>query len=270
MTQQYKDIINAIEFEVKEEDKKYAEKYYRRGTLLRVIYIVILVIALYMFMQKIEGRIQVMLVDLVIGYIYVCYRKKFKDRVYDILNIECNPEKELSIYMTLYSHAGKKTKWEIPLYNIGITLFYAGYLEDAKRISELFLRYCKNSLGRGFYEVLCMRIAYQERDAERLNTHYHSLVKLMNDVKLANVLNCKEVIQYPMMLELERKGEEETLYMKCKEAFYGKGILSLVKKNYMLYKVSKKIGLEEASEYRAFVLKNGGTTFYKKELESID
>ena len=69
-------------------------------------------------------------------------------------------------------------------------------------------------------------------------------------------------------MEIEENGD----YAKALEVFEqneNDPLLQKVNLNYHLCKIAKKAGLDaEAAKHRAFVLKHGGDTFYKKELEA--
>lgn len=79
------------------------------------------------------------------------------------------------------------------------------------------------------------------------------------------------IARYPDILDAEENGDylKMTELLKTEDA--KEFTLKKLTTNYRLYKVAVVAGMEkEALEHRAYVLKNSGDTFYKKELESVN
>ncbi len=265
MTKQYSDIISMIDIDVQEEDKNFIAGYYKGAMLLKIITVSACVFALFMLLHGTGEALLATFVAYLIAGIYILYRGRRRRQIHNVLINECNPQKMLSMYITMVSYTRRKTGWEFHLYNIGSALFYAGRFDDVKKILELFLKYCDTNKGKVFYEILCMRLAYQEGDAEQLNVHDASLREMMKITKLSDTMRllCQESTQYPLILDLESKGEYRKIYEMYVNIYGGKGILSQVKQNYMLCRMAEKLGMEEeAQQYKAFVTEHGGGLFY--------
>ncbi|MDE7250019.1 MAG: hypothetical protein K2N82_09055, partial [Lachnospiraceae bacterium] len=246
--------------------------YYKSAMLLKIITVSACVFALFMLLHGTGEALLATFVAYLIAGIYILYRVRKRRQIRNVLINECNPQKMLSMYITLMSYGRRNTGWESHLYNIGSALFYAGRFDDVKKILELFPKYCDTNKGKVFYEILCMRLAYQEGNAEQLNVHDASLRELMQITRLSDTIRllCQEVTQYPLILDLENKEEYRKIYEMYLNIYGGKGILSQIKQNYMLCRMAEKLGMEkEDQQYRAFVTEHGGGLFYASALSHV-
>lgn len=73
----------------------------------------------------------------------------------------------------------------------------------------------------------------------------------------------------PLYFQLFRDGKYEELYHGIKIAIsLRNSLLSKVKQNYYLYKVALLLGdNEKADEHKKFVIQNGGTLWYRLEID---
>lgn len=265
MTEQYKDIISMIDIEVREEDKKFIDNYYRGQMICKLIAIAACIFALGMQLYGTGQALLATFAAYIIAGIYVLYWGRKRKQIRHIMIHACNPQKMLSVYTALVSYSRRSTGWETHLYNIGSALFYAGRFDDVKKVLELFPKYCDTNKGKVFSGILWMRLAYEERDMEQLNAHDTELRRLMEATKLSDTMRvlCQDVLQYPVVLDLENKGEYQTIYEMYQNIYGGQGMLSQVKQNYMLYRMAEKLGMEEeARKYKDFIIEHGGSLFY--------
>lgn len=277
MTEIYKELIATIKVDIGEAEKKFVDRYCACLKLwvvvLSAIVSVTTIWAIYGIFQ--EHPLRFLGYPLFLILFIVCMRYKAKQlmKIRDSINEECNPEKGLSYYMSLASKVKKQKKnlWENSLYCIGLSLFYAGRFEDCKKILPFFDKYCKGPKGGLRYTLLCMILAYQQKDVNALTAHAKALEELLKTHKeISMQIPCEKALKYPALLDLKERGEYEAVHglLSSYSTAQKVPVMTKVINNYCLYHTAKAAGMEkEAAEHKAFVLEYGGTTFYKKELE---
>lgn len=272
MTQQYQDILSAVNIEIKDEDIKAVSKYANILKAIKVLLVALVVIVIVLLMTDSSWTWPVLIGTYAFIAVYILYRYSFSTQMLRLQTHFCRPDRFLSVYMALVAYAKEKSKWELHFYNIAISLIYLARHEDARKITDLFRKYCPTNKGKVCYTLLCIQLAYRERNAELLAKHAEALHRLVACTKLdARTKNlCSEALMLPVRLELENKGEYEELYKVFLQPVVMKSNLAEVKQKYYLYKIAVKLGkAEEAEEYKAVVLQKGGTTFYREELSQI-
>lgn len=273
MSKVYQDILSLIDVEIDEEEKARINKYIKKFQMWRVImYISAFVacgVAIYGISRGVIWGFLTFVVPFFIMSKNKALRKSEADRVRFIINEKCDAGKALSAYVCLTGKGKQKGGWEALLYNICATLNYAGRTEDCEKIMTLFDKYCNNKVGMAYKKLLQISNAYQAQDAEKLNKYVEEMNALIADKKVMMVMQVasQRAYKYPALLEAEQKGDYEAVHEMLDPNDEIDPRLKLVTDYYRLYKVAKVAGMEEvAAEHRAFVLENGGDTYYKKEL----
>lgn len=79
-----------------------------------------------------------------------------------------------------------------------------------------------------------------------------------------------EAMTYPVLLQLENAEEYQKIYDIFQQGYtsYYDSMLLEVKANYMMYQIAMAMGDEQtAKQHGDFVLKNGGSLWYRKAVE---
>lgn len=76
--------------------------------------------------------------------------------------------------------------------------------------------------------------------------------------------------QYPALLQMYQNGAYMELYNNIYHSVPIRGsLMAEVRKNYQLYPIALLMGdMEKADEHKKFVMQNGGTLWYRAELEA--
>lgn len=153
---------------------------------------------------------------------------------------------------------------------IGSALIYQGRFAEAKSVLDLIEKYCDSPEGRAYKIISYAVIALYEKDREAIKSYINEFGELLSQVNTPYMEESyNRMLNYPLILEVEENGD----YTKALEFIVEKEkapLLYNVSVHYRLYNVAMSAGMqEEALKHRAFVLENGGDTFYKKELELI-
>lgn len=273
MTQQYQDIQAIINVEIMEDDRKYVRGYVRMTQVALVIMVISVVTMLVLWVMDGPGLWPAIIATYFMLAVYYILKHRFRSKLWSKLTVDCRPDLFLESYLATLERVKKSKAWEKHLYTVGNTLMFSGRTEDAKALLELFPKYCPNNEGRMYFTILAMSIAYKEQNMELLTMHTQTMEQLLGLFKANRELKvyAQEAIKHSKKLELELGGRYEELQDLISKERPPVGNLQLVKRNYTLYKIAMGLGkTEEASEYKAVVLKMGGTTFYKKELSGSE
>ncbi len=271
MSKLYEDLLNIIDFQPDREEEAKTEKYLkilnRIWNLQITLPVMSLVLALflYWFGGYIGCFLDAILLVVCIS-IYKRYRKRYKARLTNLIK-ECNFNKLLTAYMVMVRYARSRKDTQELLSAIGNTLFYLGEFEEAKKVMDLVEKYGDTPDGNAYRVSLYAAIARCQMDKDGVVYYTKELEKLLSQVKLPYITKAYEnILRYPLLMEIEEKGDYAKALELLKEE-EDEQLLNTLNRNYRLYKIAKAAGMEEeASKHRAFVLENGGDTFYKKEL----
>ena len=273
MTKIYEDLINIIDYEPDKDEELYWEKDYKKHLTINYVvfwlYVIIAAFGIFCLWANVPWGIYVVFIFLIINHIYI---KNYTKRRFAPITIHmnaCNFKKLLTVYMTLQKHHKYNTKnTGVMLSNIANALFYLGRTEEAKKVVDLAEKYCDTPEGNGYRAAIYAMAAMREKDKSAVEQYVKEFQEYMSQKNVPHMKKTYEVIsKYPLVMEAEAKGDyvktKELLERKHDEFTYQK-----VGMNYGLYKAAKAAGMEvEAEKHRAFVLANGGDTYYKKELQ---
>lgn len=271
----YDDLLNIVDFEPDKEEElkteKYCKNFQRMGDYYNTFIPigVLFVFFLYLFGGYIGCFLFVLFMIIAI-FLYKRYLKKNKIRINNLVN-ECSANKALTAYMVIARYHVRSTKkLGSFLACIGSALIYQGRFAEAKSVLDLIEKYCDTLEGRAYKIISYAAIALYEKDREAIESYINEFGELLSQVNTPYMEESyNRMLNYPLILEVEENGD----YTKALEFMVEKEkgpLLYNVSVHYRLYNVAKSAGMqEEALKHRAFVLENGGDTFYKKELELI-
>lgn len=272
MTQQYKDFITTVDIDIQPEVQRSADRYYRSAMTIKISALLLLLLAITFSIFDSKYTYPIYGIAFILVFLYFGYKKWNSRKIRNILLKDCEPARILSFYTALISHSRRNINWDLHFYNTCSSLYYAGRFEDVKKVLTLFPKYCPDNSSRFKYNLIWARLAYHEKDETALSAYCENLDKL------AKIVNPKgffrfaymESMLYPRLLELENNKEYQLAYdmSQQKHYTYYKSILAPVKVNYFQYRMASAMGNQElAEQHKDFVLKNGGTLWYKQELE---
>lgn len=302
MAPQYQDIISNVNITVRPEDERAADRYYKIAITLKalmllssiVVFICFPLIFVYFFVRifmhidvelDIIGIMNIVLTVMrlmcIICLIYILNKRIFFRKIKKILLVDCDPVRMLSCLTALLSHSNrtKESSWGLHFYNICVSLYYAGRFEDARKILTLFPKYCPDDDNRFKYALLSARLSYYEKDEAALYMHCQYLSERIERIKKKDLdlfyPIYQEAMQYPILLAMEKDGAWQQAYDMLRQTNTAykpsaSSMLSQVKNNYLLYRMAKGMGDEQCATYhRDFVLQNGGSLWYKREIENF-
>lgn len=277
-TPQYQDFIQSVEISATPEEQKIIKRYHTTAMILKVISICSLSLAVlfiiansFVIITGGSSKLRFHILAYVPVIIYVIYRVSFSKKIENKLLRECDPNRFLSLYSMMLSYANKRN-WELHFYNLAINLYYAGRFEDAEKVQSLLAKYCPSNKGRLYYAMIALDLAIHKQDLEVEDVVHHCLImdELRKKVHLKRVVYfiCLGKMRYPMYFQLFRDKKYEELYHGIKIAVsLRNSLLGEVKRNYYLYKIALLLGdNEKADEHKKFVMQNGGTLWYPREL----
>lgn len=273
MSKLYNDLINIIDFVPDKEEEKATEKYFRRLQDIFnfqnsfPIFILIFVLFLYCF-GGYMGCILFVALIVVFVLIYKRHQKRFMTRM-DSSVKKCIFSKSLTQFMVMSRYTRRPKEAQAVLPAIGNTLFNLGRFEEARRVAQLMKKYCDTPIGNMHRISLCAAIARYEMDKSGVEQYTQELQMLIPQVNTPYITKLYEGIsKYPLYMEIEEKCD----YARALELLKDEPndpLLQKVSRNYRLCKIAMSAGLnDEAAKHRAFVLENGGDTFYRRELEN--
>ncbi len=277
-TPQYQDFIQSVEISATPEEQKIIKRYYTTATILKVISICSLSLAVlfiiansFVIVTGGSSKLRFHVFAYVPVIIYAIYRIYFSKKIKNILLQECDPNRLLSLYSVLLSYANKRN-WEVHFYNLAQNLYYAGRFEDAEKVQSLLAKYCPSNKGRLYHAMIALDLAVHRQDLELEDVVNQCLMmyELGEKVYLKGMryFIYSGKMRYPMYFQLFRDKKYEELYDGIKVAvLFRNSLLGEVKRNYYLYKIALLLGdNEKADEHKKFVMQNGGTLWYPREL----
>lgn len=277
MMQQYKDLINAVDIEILEEDKLHAKKKVRvlltfaiSGTVVAAAAITCAMAMLFMESMRVWTR---SLAAVLIFLLIVDYTYAIKDAIktMKILNQDCNPQKMLSRYVAQLAYLRKSSAWGRAFHQICAALSYERRYDDMKKILLLFPKYCTDDDSCFQYEYLWAKITYYEKNEEAMQMHCNYLREYVRTRGLKKKFRViyEDAMQCPVLSQIEKEKDYARGYeIFCAWNEKSRSMLQKVMANYKMYQMAKGMGDEvKAEEHRRFVLEHGGTTSMKRELE---
>ena len=272
MMQQYKDIISTVDIQIQETDRQSANHYYKTASLLRSItgvFVIFAIVSLVFHLKMQDAAYVLMMISFLL---FIWYRKTNSAKIRNILLKDCDPVRMLSFHTALISNSSRNKVWRLHFYNTCSALYYAGRFDDAKKVLALFSKYCSDNASRFSYELLWAKLSYYEKDEAALSAHCKRLEELAKMVHPTGAFRplYTEAMTYPVLLQLENAKEYQKLYDIFQQGYtsYYDSMISKVKANYMMYQVAMAMGDEQtAKRHRDFVLKNGGSLWYRKAVE---
>ena len=269
----YDDVMSVIDFQLDKDTKNAEERFLIKGR--KVLYylffanIIVLSFAIFCIIDEFPLGFLIFPIFSLVSVAFLKHRGIKKQKQINVLMYdECNFTKLLTIYLVRIRYHGASQKARhVLLWNTSSSLFYLGRFEEGKRVIDLVKKYCdtpKGKAARLFYYAMVARIGM---DKEKVNDCIKELDAVMPNIKTPYIIKTYDTIsKYPIGIEAEEKGD----YHKAKELIKQdekQGTLLKLSANYRLYKVAIAAGMnDKAKEHRAFIIKNGGDTFFKKEL----
>lgn len=272
MSKLYYELVNIIDFVPDKEEEQVAEKFLKTSNSIYnyrnsfPVLIFLFVLFLYCFGGYI-GCILFVVVLIVFLFLYRCHHKKYQTRMSSLVN-KCIFNKALTHFMVFARYVRKPKEVEAILPAIGNTLCNLGRFEEAERVAELMKKYCDTPVVNMHRISLCAAIARYKMDKNGVEQYTRELEMLIPKVNTPYITKLHEaILKYPMYMEVE----ESCDYARAEELLKEEPNDSLLKKvsrSYRLCKIAMSAGLDEKAEkHGAFVLENGGDTFYRRELE---
>ena len=283
MMRQGEELLSFVDIDIREEDKKAANKYmHKMYGILAVFFVPFALIYLYgtinLFISSMSWHMSSYVIDVMYLWFFVFivlnrYNKiKFVNKMRGILQSECDPEHMLSWCAALMKYLRKNKAWGEYFYNIGCSLYYAGRIEDAKKVVGLMDKYL--TVNRDLYlrSLWNSHIHFYEKNQEELQKDCEDLMNLSKKVRLNKQMKffLKATLSQIAFLNLEQQGRYEELYEMYKASYsYYQSKLVEVMKNYYMYQAAKGMGKNDiAAFHRQTVLNNGGTLWYKADIEN--
>lgn len=272
MSKLYNDLLNIIDFVPDKEEEKATEKYFRRLQDIFnfqnsfPIFILVFVLFLYCF-GGYMGCILFVALIVVFVLIYKRHQKRFMTRM-DSSVKKCIFSKSLTQFMVMSRYTRRPKEAQAVLPAIGNTLLYLGRFEEARRVAQLMKKYCDTPIGNMHRISLCAAIARYKMDKSGVEECTRELEKLIPQVNTPYITKLYEgILKYPLYMEVEESCDYARAVELLKEE-PNDPLLQKVSRSYRLCKIAMSAGLDdEAAKHRAFVLENGGDTFYRRELE---
>lgn len=271
MTQQYEDFMASINIEIFPSEQNAVRQYIRKVNLLKALAIGCLMVELIaMFLNSgIKYFFYILTIILIISY--GSYRTSSSKKIRGILLEECNPGKMMSFLGALLIHTHRNKNWDKHFYNIAMALFYGGRFSDVEKILPLLKKYCPGTIGDFKYEAIAANMAYYREDEEELIKHCEVLNKIASGIRLNGFDRAiyEEKMHYPHLLNMKHDQNYPVLYKEYLDAQFMRGsMLGEVRRNYYLYETALAMGDgQRAEQHKKFVLMNGGTLWYKADLE---
>lgn len=182
----------------------------------------------------------------------------------------CNGTLTLLRYMALAERATRNKSWGMHFYNISSTLYYEGRFDEAKAVVLLMETYAHSNLDVIQIEILKCRFAFYDKDLDTLKMHSSKLAQITKNVHLRRPWKFFQYVamQQPILLLMEMHGDYQELYQCYRKAKLYKGTtLSKVQQSYYMFCTAASMGnTEKAKIHQDFVLKYGGTLWYRKVL----
>jgi len=272
-----KEVREIIDFELDKAEEERTHKYCKNlritGVVLTVLIAAAGIFGIYCVYADIHWGFYAFLAFAFLSVVFFkTYQVKNISRLTRLTNDDCIVSKALTAYVVMLQYSRRAKNCDTVLQCIGSMLFYMGRFEECKAVAGLLERYSDTNIGKSYRYSLLAMVALLEKDSDTILKCIEEIETLVSLSPELYVREAYRVIsKYPEILKAEESGD----YIKMAELLESDDAktftLKKVSANYRLYKVAAVAGMEaEASEHRAFVIQNGGDTFYKKELELID
>ena len=283
MMRQYEEMISLVDIDIREEDKKVCKRYISIMNGIKIIYFILLIILLFLiFMSFTDNSLLmekyrqfdsiIMLLLVFIFFLYYSNKKRFGKKTSEILQSQCDPKHMISLYGALTAYAKSEKGWGVHFYNMGCVFYYVGRIEDAKKIVWLMDKYLVTERDLFLRRLLSTHIDYFEKNQEELQRDCEILTSLSRTIKLNKIMKffLNVALSQFTSLNLEQQGRYDEMYdlYQSSNSYYN-SMLVEVMKNYHMYQAARQMEKNELAEvHRQFVLKNGGTLWYKADLEN--
>lgn len=276
MQKLYDKLTDIIDFELdKDEEIREEERCNQENLILNALFSINIIFtgfAMFCLSEKNIWGVLPFVISLVTSVIIIkhCKKRNF-ERINILINVECNFNKVLTVFLVRSRYKAYATDINhILLSDISNTLFYLGKFEEAKRTIDLIEKYCDTPMGNALRVFFYAMLARFNMDKEAVESCIKELDIIMSQINKPYITKSYAIaLNYPLMIEVEERGD----YAKALELLQEDENTSELERlsiNYRLYKIAKVAGMEEeAAKHRAFVLEKGGDTFYKRELESV-
>ena len=281
ITQQYADFISLVEIEIRPENKKFVNHFIYTVRAIKILIISWVVIIGTLEIVNIWGMtnwinalsvdvyyILLILPPLCLFLLLYVYRYNKTIKIINILTQDCDVVKFLELYSYLMSGAKPwNNYWGVFYYNLGRGLFAAGRMEDAEKVHSLIAKYCTDTWGQFYYEMIAIDLAGYKKNYEEMEAHCQKASYVQNGLQLKTSLRSRymEIMQYPHFVQLSNRGEYQELYnLLSQYEAKAQSMAAKVSKNFYLYKIALLLGNgEKAKEHKAFVIQNGGSLWYR-------
>lgn len=283
MMRQGEELHSMVDIDIREEDKKAVNRYAFFMYGLKVVLLIPYFFLIFFLIMNVPGnslmwqkyghsyRI-VILAMLIIFILYYLNKKRFFKKIYGIMLSQCDPHHMISYCGALMKHVRREKSWGIQFYNIGAAFYYAGRIEDAKKVVWLMDKYQKTNRDLFLRRLLSGRINFYEKNQEYLQRDCEALTYLSKKVRMDKQTKFffNVTLSQFKLFDLELQGRYEELYAMYESSYsYHHSMLADVMKNYYMYQAAKNMGNSELAEsHRQMVLKCGGTLWYKAALEN--
>ena len=222
-----------------------------------------------------KGDIILPLIVIVVLCGYLLFLQKRRKYISTILLRDCNVERMLGVQrISLLKFRSKRDRAR-NFYTMIKTLIMGGYTDLAEKYIDKMAEYGEAHLVRIYGAILKMELYLKRED-------FRAMGRQISEMKRIN----KEERITPDILQVYRSGavifelaskwdmEEYDVLLKMLEKVANAtevSNLARVRSSYYAYRTAQKMGDKEKEQtYKDYVIKNGGTTFYKKELVSAD
>lgn len=281
ITQQYADFISQVEIETLPEDKKFTDRFIYTVKAIRIFIVSWAVIIVTLRIINVFG-ITNGIIALVVNMYYILlflpplclflllyvYRHNKTIKIINIWTQDCDVVKFLEIYSYLIS-AGKPRRnwWGVYFYNLGRALLAADRMEDAEKVHSLMAKYCTDTWGQFYYEMIAIELTGYKKNYEEMEAHCQKASYVQSSLQLKAPLQSRytEIMQYPHFVQLSNRGEYQELYnLLSQYEARAQSMAAKVSKNFYLYKIALLLGnREKAEEHKAFVIQKGGSLWYR-------
>lgn len=275
MTKLYKDMTTSIYFEIDPEIEKQVKGYCLKYRIINVVILLSDILAGILAIYGVHKKEYAWFLAFIPVFALIFYNRNLKYKEYNRINIlsneGCQVQKALSGHITLLGQTKRMKKTESNVYSVGILLCYLGRLEDCKKVIALLEQYFDTVVGRVYELILLMNVAYYEKNEEIMESYLKELELLLQDKKLLQMRGAFQMVsKYPDLLAAEKAGDYQCVEELQNLSPATDARMKQVVGNYRLYKTARNAGMNKAAEQHCeFVLKYGGDTFYKKELETV-
>ena len=262
-----------------EEAEKETTKYIK---ILRIWEVAILVVFIVSILALIKPELKIPKGDIIVPVLvavvligYFFFLQKRRKYISTILLQDCNVERMLGVQrISLLKFRGKRDRAR-NFYTMIKTLIMGGYTDLAEKYIDKMAEYGEPHLVRIYGAILKMELYLKLED-------FRAMGREMTEMKRIN----KEERITPDIIQIYRSGaviyelankwdmqDYEVLLKMLEKVANASEVTNLARvcSSYYAYRTAQKMGDKEKERtYKDYVIKNGGTTFYKKELVSAD